>query len=735
MRTDLFSEFCALSRTIWPHLNHVSAKLLHSENMASSIEESSSLHVQVNDNQVVQLYESLLPLPEASGRASYVEFKLLHSSQPLSESVSLVLGVALPGVVCASLGRTKASAALDLTRSLLYDGLQGGMTQNQIGISVGDVVGVGLCYECHGDERGIDCMLVTRNGQVLTQVRTLPALHRRQYLASIFCNGTSTTWSLNRGGSLPFMFEIGKWQRQHAEQDLFRMYLSADPMAPTSTDLSNDTWSDARLAEYFAYADHYIPIHRALQTCPDSDFLFTMAALQFKLLQWMRIRYRLFQTANDDAETPWSIPPEYSTQAGLDAFLQSNGFPTFQLDFTLESPMLAQRLLKNLTMLRTDVQVRMLELAAERYGRRESVYDDLEESRGGALEGWIKFALFLHGTLHLPTNPWLTFIREKALDLQLEMGISMDEVAEGFFHEEPVNEQAVDGNSQESQEELKANMAIAIGMTVMAWASYTGALTKNVATRLLQQKGHVVPPDTEPLHKDHSLSLLAFAILNAQDQWTPTMGWILMQYEAFGFCCSAPQLNILPSQFDSAVASVKAYFAQLVSELTEVDYEAPLQDIVHLGKGDFAGGDLEYLAHVWTLATGISTSPSPIFIRNLIASHIPEHLLQRAGLSREQAEPPSPPAAPPEAPPRHRQLPALPPSVGSTSASQASASAHNKQHENQSTESPSSTRKAEPWSTATIAVVASAALLASAAFGAFLATAILYRPGRQQSKK
>lgn len=751
LATDPATEFVALTRHIWPRINNPYTRILRITSEAA-LETVPTATIGIGrSDEAVQVYESMFPLPEASGRACYVEFQLTHLSHVQPASYSIVAGVALAEIAGKALGRAKASAALDLTHSLLFDGLPAGKPLEPIELNVGDIIGIGMCFECHRDERSKDCLFVTKNGKLLIDSRTLPAAHRHQYLPTIACTGCFTSWSLNRGGKRRFLFDLAGWQSSHADHDVYRTYLGVDPLTTAPDDLSKFTWLEPKIAEYFAYAEHYLAIRRALASSKDKDFLFPVTSLQLKLLQLAQVKHYLFPP---DVTTPWTLPPSCSTQASWTTFLQASGMEPFELNFDQDSDTMARHLQKHLTVLRADIQVRMMELVAERYSLRQSIFDDLEESRGGAMEGWIKFALFLNHNLHVPENPWTSFIREKVLDLLLEMGLSLDEVAAGFITAESAThdtEPDHDGANEQVDEAL-AERAISIGMSVVAWATYTGTLTKNLETELLALHGRPGPKIEAPI-KDRSLYLLVVALMDDQHYWPLSMEWVLMQFEAFGFCHRFPQLNAIPKSFDEAVTAVQAYFGQLVAAFSEADFDMPLRDLQQL---DAAGlsSDLEYLSHVCALATG-KDLPSATVVRNLIASQIPLKLLQSRGLERvkttdahllappalpfaapqtmTQEIPPALPTDPPYAfPPPTAALPppaqALPPALPPRSTD--NMSPHPSRQTAQDNDGSSSTWPSEANTSISVGLALAGALavgLASAAIGALVAISFVKR--------
>jgi hypothetical protein len=642
-------------------------------------------------NSSVQFEEPLQALPQARGRARYVEFIVEELNIGDGAMSELLCGFALPGLANGDLlGRTKSSICVDVKNGLLFDGLRFGsplLSSIPKELKAGDIFGIGMCYECHVDELHMDCFFATFNGKLIASKRCLTSSNRGFYMTYLHTKDICTSFRVNRGQKRTFSFDIEGFQKEHAQHQLFKTYL------PVSSSLFNergstDYWIEERIANMFGYASHYVPIAKAMKRCTSQNWA-EICRLQLGLQYWNRILY-LFHTLTsdisasieDDHSVQWPSP--FDSEESLDRLLESHSLPVLPAHKIQDIPAAVQSkrrsYLIRLTRVRSALHLEIARMVRNAISKRPPIQDDADPlvARGGMLEGWSKLAIFLHETLDEQPgdSEWIHYVRDATLDSLIEEGLSLTDCCPGFLkdglEQEGIDEvgkngdredessqheqgQDRDGDESPDDEECFASEMTAIGADVIMWASWASMMTEGLERELKSLQGVDLPP-APLIEHDHTLYVISKALVDQRDL---TPAWVLMQFKSWGFSKESP-LNVIPKTFDEAVVLLDQFFTKRVEMITDDQWKVILSEQRILEESDRGSQippskleDLLHLAHVWELAT--QSFPGSYPLAKALRKYIPSSIIYQHPPPEvpQRFEKPLPPIVPsPENPPQ-----------------------------------------------------------------------------------
>lgn len=617
--------------------------------------------VVINAGVSIELVEPLQPLPMASGRLRFIEFQV-GAIQTHDSGTSLLVGVALPGIQGDWIGKTRGSVAVDFMRSVVYEGSRIALPlSSSISLVQGDTIGIGMSFECHDDELQMDTFFATYNGQLIFESRCLASANRGFFHIDIQSIGVSTLLTANQGAS-PFSFDLVKFQQSIASHPFYRTYL---PYNPFNTEGTEIYWTHSRICHQYAFRRHYKPIEAALSKLPHSSFHERIASIQLQIFRWQKLiaLFHRDETLNEFER----LPEHFNSSIALHETLVTEDFKPFTIDFAGPIAQIRRSLLKSMTDLRYDIHLELLEVVAEHYSNRPSLFEDSDEIRSGLFEGHIKLALHLAESerKNATDHHWLALVQNHVFEDLLESKIDLSSACPGYLDVDQngdgediaadskdvstvdgdavgttPGEEAADPDFEESENEIAERM-VDIGAALRAWASWTGAYIGGLEIQF--EDPHSTDSKFTAVPKDPTLAFLSKGLVNslknyidAETELPIGARWLLMQYLSLGFGRDSP-LNILPLTLEEAIDNAKSYFEGICSTITESDLETIRGDLKLLSMNK-EHSDLDYLKHQWEFAHG--AWPTDVQVCDLILSQLPKHIASI--LETELAPPPLP---------------------------------------------------------------------------------------------
>lgn len=645
---DFYVELEQLSRSLWPHL--------HSEGIPITINGKDTItdrSIAVKGQTNLKFSEPLQPLPVACGRARYIEF-CVESIENVSSNASLLLGFALPGIKYDWLAKTRGTVGFDFVRSCAHEGSRIPLPLDEtITLKTGDTFGIGICFENHSDELQLDCFFATHNSVSVFESRCISASHRGYFRTHLNSNGADIVISVNRG-TKPFAFDLQKFQKEHATHPFYRTYLS-----PSLFDVHGREhfWNPYKIAQQFAFMDHYRPIEEALFSIGEtSEYHLHISRLQLQTFRWQKIMALFHRQEEQDVQLG-RLPRFFESKEKFESTLALENFVVpsdAKIDFSGDVATIRKQLLMALTDMRHKIIIEMLRLAAAYYSERSSLFEDTEVIRSGSFEGYIKMALFLEEAAQEPNKDenWLRFIQESAFDDLVQSNMDLGATCLGYMDPSEEDEEEVETQENEkivqdvltytkasdsSSDDEKAVKMIGIGWAVRAWAAWLGAHIAGIESLL-----GVPPADGEkpsPIPTDTILNYVSNAISKKLKQdlselknahkkeLSPgALHWVLMQYLSLGFS-QGSFINYIPHTYESALNAVASHFEAQCKFTSEADISSLRTDIKILSES-IDHEDIIHLKNQWFLATG--HRPTEHELIDVVLSQLPSALRTEA---------------------------------------------------------------------------------------------------------